>query len=75
MLAPTHGQRGNAAKMKDELTKDKKGQLLTHGIVHAGFRGMREFVACKKSTVYTDKGIASHSRMTHKMLNIKKTFS
>ena len=41
MPAQTHGQKDNAAKMKDKLTKDKEGQLVTRGIVNcrcsAGF--------------------------------------
>jgi len=30
------------------INKNKKHQLATHGIVHAGFRGIRAFVARKK---------------------------
>ncbi len=31
------------------LTDMNNAQLVTHGIVHAGFRGFRRFVARKKS--------------------------
>jgi len=30
---------------------DKNAQLVTHGIVHAGFRGFRRFVARKNRAV------------------------
>jgi len=37
----THGQKNNAAKMKDRIMKDKNGQLVTGGIFYcrdsAGF--------------------------------------
>ena len=50
---PTH-QETAALRLKSlrifdkKMTKNKKGQLLTHGIVHAGFSGLRAFVARKK---------------------------
>jgi len=31
---PTHGQKDNVAKMKDRLTNDKNGQLVTGGIFY-----------------------------------------
>ena len=34
--------------MKMNTFKKKQTQLLTHGIVHAGFRGLQAFVARKK---------------------------
>ena len=41
LAKPTHGQKDNAAKMKDRITKDKNGQLVTGGIFYcrdsAGF--------------------------------------
>jgi len=37
------------SKMTEKITRNNKGQLVTHGIVHAGFRGFRRFVARKKS--------------------------
>ena len=34
LAKPTHGQKDNAAKMKDRITKDKNGQLVTGGIFY-----------------------------------------
>ncbi len=35
--APTHGYKDNAAKMKDRITKDKNGQLVTKVVCNKGF--------------------------------------
>ena len=36
---PTHSQKDSAAKIKDRLTNDKNGQLVTSGIKHWGLGG------------------------------------
>jgi hypothetical protein len=36
---PTLGQKDNAAKIKDRITEDKNGQLVTKAICNKGFSG------------------------------------
>lgn len=42
--------------------KENKRQPVTHGIVHAGFRGFQRFVARKKSR---SKLIGNHFELPH----------
>ena len=49
MAAQTHGRQQHCSKLINKMTDNNKGQLVTHGIVHAGFSGLRRFVARKKT--------------------------
>jgi hypothetical protein len=37
---PTHGQKDSAAKIKDGISEDKNGQLVTKAICNKGFSGI-----------------------------------
>ena len=52
---PTHGQKDNAAKIKDRITEDKNGQLVTGGIFYCRDSGYFSVSASNKlSCILTD---------------------
>lgn len=54
-VLPTHGQKDNAGKMKDELTEKINNETLTSGIKHWYLAGYSR-VQCKKPTHKQESG-------------------